>query len=117
MEAELIAALSAAVSWRVSWGSLGADDGLPRAAIFRVGGLQDHVFAGPRSVTSRVQVDVYAASFDAVVTAAAEISAVLAGYRGGTIKGVFLKNVRDDEPKDTEILARRSLIFSVVHRD
>ncbi|MBV7394556.1 hypothetical protein [Mameliella sediminis] len=117
MEEELIALLEAAISWRISWGSLGDGDGLPRAAIFRTGGDQDHTQRGPGLVSSRIQIDCYGATAGQAIGAAREVQAVLSGYRGGAIKGAFLKLVRDDERKDVSILARRSLIFSIVHRD
>ncbi|OWV40388.1 hypothetical protein [Mameliella alba] len=117
MEEELLALLSGAVAWRVSWGSLGEDDGLPRAAIYRQGGERDHTMRGPAGMTSRVQIDCYGETFAEAIGASRALRQVLEGYRGGVILGAFLKSVRDDLPEDVGPLRRVSMIFSVVHRD
>lgn len=117
MEEELLALLSGAVAWRISWGSLGQDDSLPRAAIHRLGAARDHTMSGPGLMTTSLQIDCYGETFAQAIGASRALRQALEGYRGGVILGAFLKSVRDDLPKDVGLLRRVSMIFSVVHRD
>lgn len=117
MEEHLYTLLSGAVSFPVSWGTLGEGTGTPRASIYRTGGTQDHSMAGPGSMATTVQIDCYGATFAEAVSASRAIRTALAGYRGGPIMGAFLSATRDGFTDDAQLLQRVSLTFSIHHRD
>ncbi|WP_283638108.1 tail completion protein gp17 [Marinovum algicola] len=117
MRAEIITLLQASVSFPVTWGTLGDDDGLPRAALFRVSGIRDMHLEGTGLMQSRVQIDCYGRTASQAGGAADDIREALEGYQGGTIQGAFLEAVRDTNDRDAELLQRVSLTFSITHRD
>ena len=117
MEEHLFTLLSGAVSFPVSWGTMGEGTTTPRASIYRTGGVQDYVMAGAGQMETTVQIDCYGATFAEAIGAARDIRAALSGYRGGPIRGAFLTATRDGFEDDAQLLQRVSLTFAVHHRD
>lgn len=117
MEEHLYSLLSGAVAFPVSWGTLGQDDGLPRAAIYRTSGNREMHMDGTGLMMSRVQIDCYGETFAEAIGASREIRTTLEGYRGGPIQGAFLEAVRDQFTDDAQLLQRVSLTFSITYQD
>jgi hypothetical protein len=117
MEEHLYALLSGAVSFPVSWGTMGEGTGTPRATIYRTGATQDHTMAGPGTISGTVQVDCYGQTFAEAIGASRDIRTALAGYRGGPIQGAFLQSIRDGFEDDAQLLQRVSMTFSVHYRE
>lgn len=117
MEEELYTLLSGAVSFPVAWGTLGDDDGLPRASINRISGVRQMTLDGPALMDGRVQIDCYGETYAEAIGASREIRAALEGYQGGVIQGVFLDSIRDQFADDAQLLRRVSMTFSITYRD
>lgn len=117
MEEALYSYLSGEVGFPVAWGSLGDGVGLPRASIYRTGGIRDMHLSGNGLMTTRVQIDCYGGTVEESHSAETDIRSALEGYRGGDIQGVFLEAVRDGFDEDAQLLHRVSLTFAVWHRD
>ena len=117
MEEHLAGVLDAACAFPVSWGHFGAGDATPRAAVFRIGAATSRTLDGPGPTQTRLQIDVYAQTFGAVLAAGREIEAALDGYTGGPVLGAFLDSRRDGAATDVGVLRRVSLTFLVTHRD
>lgn len=117
MEEHLYTLLFGAVSFPIAWGTLGEGTTLPRASVYRTGGVQDHSMAGPGTMTTTVQIDCYGATYAEAITASRAIRTALAGYSGGPIMGAFLQATRDSFEDDAQLLHRVSLTFSISHRD
>ena len=117
MEEHLYTLLSGALAFRVAWGNLGSDTSLPRAALYRVGGVRDMHMGGKGLMQGRIQVDCYGESFAEAIGASRDVRRILEGYRGGPVQGLFLQAVRDGFEDDVSILQRVSLTFSVTYRD
>lgn len=117
MEEHIYGLLSAGLDFDVKWGRFGDEASLPRAHLHNVSGVRDMVMAGKRSIQGRIQIDCYGATYLAALTASRQVRAILEGYRGGPVQGMFLQAIRDGEESDTVILDRVSLTFSVTYRD
>ncbi|GLQ26133.1 hypothetical protein [Sulfitobacter pacificus] len=117
MEDHIDALLLAALPFDFAWGALGERASLPRAAIYRVGGLRDMHMGGKGLMQARLQIDCYGKDYPQALDASKAVSGLLEGYRGGPVQGVFLKAIRDGIEGDTSILQRVSLTFSVTYRD
>lgn len=117
MEEHIYGLLVAGLDFDVKWGRFGKGAGLPRARLHNVSGVRDTVMAGKRSIQGRIQIDCYGATYRSALTTSREVRTILEGYRGGPVQGVFLQAIRDGEERDTEILDRVSLTFSVTYRD
>jgi hypothetical protein len=117
MEEHLYTLLSGAVAFPITWGTLGQDDGLPRAAMYRVSGNRDMHLTGTGLMTARVQIDCYGESYAEAIGASREIRTTLEGYRGAPIQGAFLEAVRDQFTDDAQLLHRVSLTFSITYQD
>lgn len=117
MEEHLYTLLSAAVSFPVSWGTMGEGISTPRATIYRTGGLQEHSLDGPSLINGTIQIDCYGATYAEAVSASRDIRAELSGYRGGPIQGVFLSSIRDGFEDDAQLLQRVSLTYSVWYKE
>lgn len=120
MEAELRALLQAAlpgvvVDW--GWNDQGAV--APRVVLQRASRLTDYTQDGPSGLQStRVQIDIYAATMGVVVAKELLLDAALSGYRGGVILGAFNAGGRS-LPPDTgagETLARLSIDYMIHHK-
>lgn len=117
MEEYLYTLLSGAVSFPISWGTLGSGTGTPRAAMFRTSGVREHFMGGKGNMGTRVQIDCYGATYAEAISASRAIRSTLEGYQGGPIQGAFLQAVRDNNTDDAQLLHRVSLTFSIHHRD
>ena len=117
MEEEIYTLLSNGVTFPVAWGSLGQDDGLPRAAIYRVSGAREMTLTGLGLMQGRIQIDCYGETFAEAIGASRDIRDLLEGYSGGVVQGVFLEAVRDQFTEDAQLLQRVSLTFSMTYRD
>ena len=83
----------------------GAPVPYPRVILNRVGGTPDYVMAGPSGyVASRVQVDVYAETFGALIATERAIVTLVSGYKGVTgttrIQGIFIDAIRNLPAED-----------------
>lgn len=91
----------------------------PYVVLSRVSGVLDYHSQGDSGlITSRVQIDVYADTYTSVHSTAADIVAVLSGYRGGSIQAVFVDSQRDltgIEGGDPNELFRLSIDVIVHH--
>lgn len=117
MEEELYTLLSDAVSFPISWGTLGSGTGTPRAAMYRTSGVRDMHLQGTGLMQTRVQIDCYGVTYAEAIGASRSIRNALEGYRGGVIQGAFLESTRDQFDDDAQLLHRVSLTFAVWHRD
>lgn len=117
MEEELYTLLSGAVAFPVAWGTLGQDDGLPRAAVYRVSGTRQMTLDGMGLMVGRVQIDCYGETFAEAIGASRQIRSALEGYQGGVIQGAFLETIRDQFVDDAQLLQRVSLTFSITYQD
>jgi hypothetical protein len=116
MEEHLYTLLSDALSFPVSWGSMGDGTGTPRVSIYRTGAVQNHSMSGPGSVNTTIQIDCYGSTYMEALTASRAVGAEMNGYRGGPIMGAFLMATRDGIADDAQILQRVSLTYSIWHR-
>lgn len=93
----------------------------PYVVMNRITGLRDyHMLGASGLVTSRVQIDCYARTYSEAKTVARSASAILSGYRGGGVHGIFLDNERDLPASDSgEVnhLFRVSLDFMIHHQE
>lgn len=117
MEEHLYTLLSGAVSFPIAWGTLGSDNALPRAAMYRTSGVRDMHMGGKGNMETRVQIDCYGKTYAEAIGASRDIRGALEGYQGGPVQGAFLQAVRDQFEDDAQLLFRVSLTFSVHHRD
>lgn len=95
------------------------DPGRPYLVMQRVSRLPNYHMKGPSGyVFSRLQIDVYGDTFTSTKAAADEARAILSGYAGGDIQGVFLDAERDlpaADAGDVTNLFRISLDFTIHH--
>ena len=117
MEELLYTRLSGEVSFPVAWGTMGEGTTLPRASIYRTGGLRDMHLQGTGLMESRVQVDCYGATYSEAITASRGVRTALEGYSIGAIQAIFLEATRDGFADDAQLLQRVSLTFIVWHND
>ena len=117
------AGLTALVGNRVNWNVRPQGNALPAVVLTKVSGVADYTMQGPSTYEqSRVQVDCYASTFLASVTAARAVTAKLSGLRtvqGGTeFLGVFKDSERQshEEGSGGVWMHRVSLDFLVHHR-
>ncbi|MCK8780560.1 hypothetical protein M0654_11240 [Rhizobium sp. NTR19] len=69
-------------------------------------------------VSSRVQIDCYAATYTAATAAARAVKAIVSGYKGGQIQGVFIESERNLPAADAgevSTLFRTSIDITVLH--
>ena len=91
----------------------------PYVVLSRISGVRGYHNQGDDGLAaSRVQIDVYADTYQSAHTTAEAIISTLSGYRGGTIQGVFVDNQRDMtgiEGGDPNELFRQSIDVIVNH--
>lgn len=97
MEEALTALLATVAGGRRYWGRKPQDESSSHYVILRrISGQRDyHMQGSSRYVQSRVQIDVYGETYTTVRNTVKEIVAILSGYRGGIIQGIFLDSQRD----------------------
>ena len=117
------AAVTVEVGQNITWNTRPQASGLPAIVLHRVGGRRDTTMGGASGlVESRVQADIYGATFLATKQAARAVVALLNGVRldgaATPIVGVFLDAVRDSfEGEEPQPVHRTSLDFRVWHHE
>lgn len=90
----------------------------PRVVLQTISGLPTYTYSGPSGyVQTRVQIDVYAATFSAAQVTLRLLDTALSGLRAGSILGAF-KDGRRDYPPDLEAgetLGRISVDYIIHH--
>lgn len=119
MEEALRAALASVAGGRVYWGRAEQGAAFPYVVLNRITGIRDYHTRGPSGyVQSRVQVDCYAETYLAAKGAARSVSAIMNGYSGGDIQGVFIDSERDlpaENAGPADYLFRVSLDLMIHH--
>lgn len=102
----------------VDWGWTAQGVPVPRVVLTMVSDVPDMTHDGPSGYRqSRVQIDVYGASYGAAKDVARKIEAALSGLRAGVILGAFKTGGRDFPPDlgAGEVLARISEDYMIHH--
>ncbi|WP_372804377.1 DUF3168 domain-containing protein [Paracoccus seriniphilus] len=95
-------AIAARVGDRVDWGEGMQGGALPSITLQVVSSTNQHSMQGPdRLSQSRVQVDVYAASYGEAKVLQRAVLGALDGYRGGSMQGIFHAGSRDGREAGT----------------
>lgn len=105
LEEALTSILASVAGGRRYWVRAPQGTAYPLVILNRVGGAPDYVMAGPSGyVASRVQVDVYAETFGALVATERAIVTLVSGYKGVTgttsIQGIFIDAIRNLPAED-----------------
>ncbi|MGR3593043.1 MAG: DUF3168 domain-containing protein [Limimaricola soesokkakensis] len=101
MERQLRALLEAdpaiaAITAHINWGAHPTGLPWPAAVLTVISDTQGYTLDGPDGLSAiRVQIDCYAATYDAAKDLSRAIRAKLSGYSGGQFQGVFLAGLRD----------------------
>lgn len=117
MKYHLQTLLSGALAAPVKWGVFGQEVGAQRVSLFQSSGIRNMSLSGKGLMRGRVQVDCYGATSAEAETLARGVRAVLEGYVGGPVLGMFLDTTRDNDDDDAGYLPRVSMTFSVTYRD
>jgi len=92
----------------------------PYVVMQRITGVRDYTYGGPTNyVESRVQFDVYADTYVSARDTTNALIAVISGYRGGDIMGIFIDGQRDmpaAAPGEVSTLYRVTVDAFVHHR-
>lgn len=105
MEEAITSILASIAGGRRYWVRAPQGTAYPLVILNRVGGTPDYVMAGPSGyVASRVQVDVYAETFGALIATERAIVTLVSGYKGVTgttrIQGIFIDAIRNLPAED-----------------
>lgn len=96
MEEAITALLASVAGGRRYWGRAPQTVSRPFLVLSRIDGVPNYVMQWASGyVASRVQIDAYADTYTAAKAAARAAIAVLSGYRGGDILGIFVDSQRD----------------------
>jgi hypothetical protein len=102
MEEQVTGLLAGVAGGRRFWVRAPQSTALPYIVMQRISGIRDYVTTGPSGyVQSRVQFDVYAATYGTARATARALVAALSGHSGGTIQGIFIDSERDLPASDT----------------
>ena len=86
-----------------------------------VSGLNDYHMQGASGyVSTRIQFDVYASTYEASKNAARALKSVLSGYKGEPFLGIFIDSERDLPAADAgnvSVLFRTSIDFIIHHQE
>ena len=116
MEEHLYTLLSNAVSFPVAWRTLGSGTSTPRAVMGSVGGSTDYALAQRGPTKARLQLDVFGATYAEAKIASRQVEAVLDGYQGGPVQGVFvLVPAQDRTADDSGLLFHMMTIYEVTY--
>ena len=86
----------AAITAHINWGAHPTGLPWPAAVLTVISDTQGYTLDGPDGLSAiRVQIDCYAATYDAAKDRSRAIRAKLSGYSGGQFQGVFLAGLRD----------------------
>lgn len=102
MEEQITTLLASVAGGRRFWGRAPQGVALPYIVLQRISGIRDNLMSGPSGyVQSRVQFDVYAATYNTARATARALVAAVSGHRSGTIQGIFIDAERDLSAADT----------------
>ena len=110
------ASVTALLGDRINWLRRPEDvSALPAMVMQRIGGTPAYDFSGPSGITeSRVQFDIWGATYEAAKSAANAVEDLISGYRGTVgstdFQGIFIDSHRDSE--DAE-LKEQTRLFRV----
>lgn len=109
------AAVTAMAGNRINFGSNVQKAPYPRIVMFTISDNENHTMRGPDGLSvGRVQIDIYALTYEQAKQLSRAVRAVLDGYSGGGFQGVFLAGTRDSREggsNDAERPFRVSLDF------
>ncbi|TDX72601.1 uncharacterized protein DUF3168 [Neorhizobium sp. R1-B] len=121
MEEALTALLAPAASGRRYWGRAPQKATRPFIVMNVIDGVPDYHLQGASGyVSSRVQMDVYADKYTDATGTARLVKALLSGYRGGKIRGIFIESERSlpvADAGDVTNLFRTSIDITVHHTE
>lgn len=81
---------------RIDFGANAQGAGYPRVLLWTISDNELHTMAGPDGLSvGRIQIDCYAATYGQAKQLSRAVRAVLDGYRGGGLLGVFHAGTRD----------------------
>ena len=81
---------------RINFGANAQGAAYPRIVMWTIGDAEGHNLQGPDGHSvGRVQVDCYGATYASAKQLSRAVRAVLDGYSGGGLQGVFLAGTRD----------------------
>ncbi len=119
MEEALTALLANVAGGRRYWVRAPQTEKPPYIVLNRVSGRRDYTAQKASGyVTSRVQVDCYAATYGDAKALARQVERALSGRRAGAVQGIFLDSERDlpaADAGDVNHLFRISLDFMIHH--
>ncbi|MDW9726304.1 DUF3168 domain-containing protein [Sinorhizobium meliloti] len=119
MEEALTALLASVAGGRRYWGRAPQETAYPNIVLNKVDAVPNYHLQGASGfVSSRVQVDIYATTFTALTSTARAMKAILSGYKGGMIQGIFIESERNLPAADAgEVtnLFRTSIDITVHH--
>ncbi len=120
MEVELTALLASVAGGRRYWVRAPQDlSERPYVVLQRVPKRPNYTMAGASGyVATRVQADVYGLSFTTTKAAADALKAVVSGYAGGSIQGIFIdaeRDLPDADAGDVNKLFRISIDLIIHH--
>ena len=96
MEEAITALLAGVASGRRYWGRAPQSAARPFIVLNRIDGQRSYTTQAPTNhVASRVQVDCYGDTYTSAKGIARAATAVLSGYSGGIIQGIFVDGERD----------------------
>ena len=119
MEQALTDLLASVAGGHRYWGRAPQKATRPFVVLNRVGGQPNYHMQGPSGfVSSRVQMDCYADKYSEATALAKAVIALVSGYQGGTIQGIFVESERSLSAADAgEVtsLFRISIDITVLH--
>ena len=119
MEQALTDLLASVAGGRRYWGRAPHTAARPYVVLNRAGGQPNYHMQGPSGfVSSRVQMDCYADKYSDVMALATSAKALVSGYAGGTIQGIFVESERSLPAADAGEVSsvfRTSIDITVLH--
>lgn len=119
MEEEITTLLAPVAGGRRYWVRAPQGAARPFIVLNRISGVQNYNYQGASGfVSSGLQIDIYADTFTAGIATARSVKALLSGYRGGTIQGVFIEGERNLPAADAgevSSLFRTSIDATIIH--
>ena len=84
------------VGQNINWGAMPQGSGYPSVVLNVVSDTNEHTMSGPdRLIDARVQADIYAETYGEAKAGGKAIRALLDGYSGGNMQGIFHEGSRD----------------------
>jgi hypothetical protein len=119
MEQALTDLLAPVASGKRYWGRAPQNVARPYIVLTRVGGQPNYHMRGASGfVSSRVQIDCYAEKYSDVTAVATFAKALVSGYAGGIIQGIFVESERSLPAADAGEVSsvfRTSIDITVLH--